>query len=111
MSYFEYPQIDMKKTGQKLREECMRQNYTVRDIQRYLQIGAYQSVYAWFSGKALPSLDNMYALSRLLGRTMEELIVCQKEENPYKKNWRILETSAQKRIWAYRCFGQEKMSS
>ncbi|MCD8045353.1 MAG: helix-turn-helix domain-containing protein [Clostridiales bacterium] len=52
----------------------------MKEIQECLGIGAYQSVYNWFSGKTLPSLDNMFALSRLLGISMENMIVC-KDDN------------------------------
>ncbi len=48
-------------------------------IQRELYIG-FQSVYAWFSGKTLPSLDNLYRLSRLLRVPMDEMIVDMEEE-------------------------------
>lgn len=44
-------------------------------IQEELDIGAFQSIYNWFSGKTLPSLDNMYRLSKLLNVAMEDMIV------------------------------------
>ncbi len=99
---FTYPVIDTKKTGQKIQSLCRSRNISVKDIQKYLGISAFQSVYDWFHGKNLPSLDNMLALSRLLGVGMEELVVCQgeemtqKEENNvykhdgYSLHWRIL---------------------
>lgn len=34
-----------------------------------------QTIYRWFHGKSLPSLDNFYALSVLLGISMENLLV------------------------------------
>ena len=37
---FRYPKINLKLTGQRLKEECQRQNYTVKDIQELLQLGA-----------------------------------------------------------------------
>ena len=36
-----------------------------------------QSIYNWFQGKALPSLDNFYALSSYLGTELDSLIVPQ----------------------------------
>jgi len=67
-------QIDMKKTGAKIRELCKKNNITVKDIQNELGIGAFQSVYDWFSGKSLPSLDNFFYLSKLLGVHMDDMI-------------------------------------
>ena len=52
------------------------------DVQEYLGLGAFQSVYNWFSGRTLPSLDNMYALSALLGMRMEDLIVEKGHDGP-----------------------------
>lgn len=72
--------IDVKKTGQRIKEMCRIRNITVKDIQEKLYIGSYQAVYAWFSGKSLPSLDNLYRLSRLLNLSMDSLIVGQQEE-------------------------------
>ena len=73
---FKYPVIDSKRTGRQIKTECRKQGLTVREIQDFLQIGAAQSIYDWFQGKSLPALDNMVALSRLLGVPMENLIVC-----------------------------------
>lgn len=73
--------IDVKKTGQKIKEMCRIRNITVKDIQEKLFIGSFQAVYVWFSGKSLPSLDNLYRLSRLLNLSMDSLIVGQQEEH------------------------------
>lgn len=70
--------IDMKRTGQKIKDTCSKQGVTVSKIQKELHIGAFQSIYNWFSGKTLPNLDNFYSLSKLLNIPMEKLIV---EEN------------------------------
>lgn len=66
--------IDMRRTGRQLKERCEERGITVSDIQKHLHIGSFQSVYAWFCGKTLPSLDNFYALAKLLGASMESLI-------------------------------------
>lgn len=72
--------IDMKRTGMRMKELCRQKGITVKAIQKELHIGAFQSIYAWFSGKSLPSLDNMYCLSRLLGIAMEDMIVGMADE-------------------------------
>lgn len=66
--------IDDVKTGRRLKAICDLKNITVHDVQENLHIGAYQSVYAWFRGKALPSLENFYELSKMIQIQMEELI-------------------------------------
>lgn len=67
--------IDMLKTGQRIKENCNQKGVTVRQIQDELNIGSFQSVYSWFYGKTLPSLDNFYALSKLLHVSMDSMIV------------------------------------
>lgn len=72
--------IDVKRTGQRIKEICKYKNISVKDIQENLFIGSFQAIYAWFSGKSLPSLDNLYRLSRLLDVSMDSLIVGQEEK-------------------------------
>lgn len=69
-----YPTINMKETGNRIKKACMERGITAKEIKEYMNLTSAQSVYGWFRGKNLPSLDNFYALSRLLGVTMEELI-------------------------------------
>lgn len=72
--------IDMKKTGQRIKELCKSRNVSVKEIRQKLFIGSFQAIYAWFSGKSLPSLDNLYRLSRLLKVPMDEIIVGEQED-------------------------------
>ena len=74
-------QIDIKKTGRKIKALCKERNITVKDIQKELYIGAFQTVYDWFSGKSLPSLDNLFRLSKMLNVHMEDFLV-KKNEAP-----------------------------
>ena len=76
---FEYPVIDAKRTGSCLRFICKNKNLTVKDIQKHLHIASNQAIYDWFSGKTLPSLNNMYALSRLINLPMDRLIINEKQ--------------------------------
>ena len=73
-------EIDFRKTGQRMKAICKRRNLSVKDIQEKLFIGSYQAIYAWFSGKTLPSLDNLYRLSRLLELPMDWMIVGRHEK-------------------------------
>lgn len=49
---------------------------SVRDVQERLGLESPQSVYKWLHGTSLPALDNLLALSRLLGVRMEDILVC-----------------------------------
>ena len=75
-----YPNIDMQRTGIRLKEFIQKSGYCVADIQEYLHLSCPQPVYRWFKGMILPSVDHLLMLSELLGVHMEELLV--KKQNP-----------------------------
>lgn len=80
-----YPNLDLKQSGSLMRYQIRRSGYTVRDIQDYLVLSCPQPVYRWFQGKTLPSVDHLYALSRLLGVHMEELLAGAQESPVYRE--------------------------
>lgn len=69
------PAIDMEQTGRRIRQLCVIHGYSVRDLQKYLFINCPQSIYNWFHGKTLPSLDHLFALSMMLHVPMNWLVV------------------------------------
>ena len=69
-----FPIIDKKKTGINLRILMDERGFTVKDIQRYLNLGSVQSVYHWLNGISLPTVDNLYALSYLFQISIDDLI-------------------------------------
>ncbi len=70
-----YPNIDMVETGKRLKNMIESAGYTPRMIQDYLHLSCVQPVYRWYKGVILPSVDNLFMLSELLGVHMEELLV------------------------------------
>lgn len=77
-----YPIIDMEKTGSYIKEICKKNGIRAKDIKNRLCMSSVQSVYDWFHGKTLPSVDNLLALSWILGESMDELLVI-KEQGVY----------------------------
>lgn len=69
-----YENIDMEKTGILLKKLFDRSGYTVKDIQIILHLSCPQPIYRWFKGSILPSVDHLYALSRLFKIHMEDLL-------------------------------------
>lgn len=65
--------IDPVQTGKTLKQLCQERGFTVRRIQKELHLSQ-PSVYAWFEGRALPGLDNLYRLCRLLEVPMERVL-------------------------------------
>ena len=67
--------LDVKKTGQNLKQAIQDSDYTVRELQELLHLGCPQPIYRWMKGRTLPSLDNLYILCKLLGIAMEDVLV------------------------------------
>lgn len=65
-----------KETGMRIKRLMAEKKLSVREVQERLGLESPQSVYKWLHGTSLPALDNLLALSRLLGVRMEEILVC-----------------------------------
>ena len=48
---------------------------SVRELQEIFGFSTPQAIYKWQRGDALPTLDNMTVLSRVLGVSIEEIIL------------------------------------
>ena len=69
-----YLQINAAATGKNIRSIMEKKGLTIKDVQKFLGLSAPQSVYHWFDGRNLPTLDNLYALSELLCTPMDALV-------------------------------------
>ena len=70
-----YPNIDMQRTGSKIKKMVEAAGYTPVILQEYLHLSCVQPIYRWYKGLILPSVDHLLALSELLNVHMEELLV------------------------------------
>ena len=70
-----FPVIDMAATGRKIKALREHNGYSVQDIQEYFGFDQPQAIYRWQRGETLPSVDNLYALSSLLGEPMKNILV------------------------------------
>ncbi len=77
----EYPIVDMVATGKRIRELRIARNLKVDDISRFMGFESGQAVYKWQRGESLPSVDNLYALSTLLGTTVDDILIGTREED------------------------------
>lgn len=71
----EYPNIDMKQTGNKLKQYMNVAGLSVKDIQEYLHLSCPQPVYRWMKGSIFPSVNHLLMLSEFFEVHMEELLV------------------------------------
>ena len=96
-----YQSIDQVKTGIQLKKMLKMAGYDVRYIQEYLHLSCPQSIYRWFKGKILPSVDHLFAHSRLLGVHMEDLLVLKGHSVCYE-NARIIMNPTVRRLYVYK---------
>ena len=68
-----YPVINVNMTGDRIRSSIRNSTYTVGDISDYLGVSR-SNVYKYMRGDVLPSIDNLYALSVLLGVAINDLL-------------------------------------
>lgn len=86
--------IDLVLSGERLRSLVKTNGYSVKEIQEMLCLSCPQPVYRWFNGTVLPSIDNLYSLSKILNVQIEDILVealrventnTQDEKTIYKK--------------------------
>lgn len=70
-----YGNIDMKRSGEKMKKIFTQAGYDVKSIQQYLHLSCPQPVYRWFKGQILPTVDHLFMMSKLLGIHMEDFLV------------------------------------
>ena len=75
---FTIPTIDMVKTGQNIIVLRKLAGLSVRDLQDAFGFGTPQAIYKWQQGLALPTIDNLVVLAALLGVTIDDIIVTDK---------------------------------
>ncbi|MBP3232819.1 MAG: helix-turn-helix transcriptional regulator [Eubacterium sp.] len=70
----EYPVIDLHSTGARINELRRERGITVDELRIYLGMNNPNSIYKWFRGEVLPTLENMYALSVILEVPIDDII-------------------------------------
>lgn len=79
------PTINVLETGQRIRKIMEERGYTVGDVQEYLDLVTPQSIYHWFRGRNLPTIDNLYALSQLFQVPIDEMVSGNRKEYETKE--------------------------
>ena len=80
----DYPVLDARATGARIKELRKARHLTVEDVAGFMGFESEQAVYKWQRGDSLPTVDNLYALSRLLGTTVDDILVgsIERDEGP-----------------------------
>lgn len=101
MQNYNYPNIDMQRTGALLKKKVEEAGYTVRELQEKLRLSCPQPIYRWFKGKVLPSINHLYALSQLLHVHMEELLVPESQMDIVINVWKEVPYAELTRMYTY----------
>ena len=86
-----YPVIDITATSHNIRNIMQAKNITVKDIQQFLGLETPQSVYHWLSGRNMPTIDNLYALSELFQLPIDAIIIGNRK---YNSNYHICDSDS-----------------
>jgi transcriptional regulator with XRE-family HTH domain len=71
----DYPVIDPVGTGSNIRNLIRNSGNSIADVGRMLGIADMSTMYKWLRGDSLPGIDNMLALSILLGVSINDILV------------------------------------
>ena len=66
--------LDIENTGRNIKDICREQGVSVDDIACMLGVSA-QTIYSWFSGTKMPTVDHLIELADVLDVTVDELLV------------------------------------
>ena len=80
MSKPQYTSMDVIMTGQLIKRLVNEGGYSVSEVQKRLGLSCPQPIYRWFKGQNLPSVDNLFILSGMLGLHMEDFLIQKDEE-------------------------------
>lgn len=76
-----YPVLNLKATGERINQLRKDNNLRVIDVAEYMGFESTQAVYKWQRGESLPTVDNLYALSRLLHTSVDDILIGEKERD------------------------------
>ncbi len=76
---FIYPVIDKEKTGLIIKRLRQERRFTVEELAEVLDQSP-QAIYKWQRGECIPTIDNLYAMSKLFGTPIDSLIRGDREE-------------------------------
>ena len=77
----EYPILDLKETGKRIKNLREEKDLSVEEVTKFLGDISAQSVYKWQRGESLPTVDNLYALSKLFNTPVDDILRGNKERD------------------------------
>ena len=69
------PVLDLAATGAKIKAVMKDKGITARELQIIMDFPYVQTIYNWFAGKNMPTIDNLVVLAKILAVPMDDLVV------------------------------------
>ena len=69
------PFVDAVATGQNINQLRIDAGLSVKDMQTVFGFATPQAIYKWIHGTALPSIDNLVILAKVLNVTMDDIVI------------------------------------
>ena len=73
-----YGKINQEKTGARIRNLMKARGFTPNEMAKQMGGVSVSTIYKWCQGYAIPSIDNLYVLSRVLKLPIEDILVVEK---------------------------------
>ena len=92
----DYPILNTVATGERIRALRRARGLTVAQVAEFMGFSSEQAIYKWQRGDCFPTVDNLYALSRLLGVPMDDIVVGtdhERDESPSLPLYGLFTTS------------------
>ena len=74
------PTIDMIRTGENINRLRQDAGISVRELQEVFGFATPQAIYKWQHGTTLPTIDNLVVLARILGVSIEDILVLEEHQ-------------------------------
>lgn len=69
------PIVNLKATGQNIKELMRISNLSVKDVQLAFGFEAPQAIYKWIHGRSVPTIDNLVILAAILDVRIDDIVV------------------------------------
>ena len=70
-----YPVIDLKRTGENIKELRENAGLTVAELQRRFGFNTPQAIYRWQNGITLPTVDNLLILAHEFAVNIDDILI------------------------------------
>ncbi len=94
-----FPTISVKETGANLQRLMQQRGITAKEVKEYLNLASVQSVYYWWNGTNMPTIDNLYALSQLLRVPIDTIV--RGNGKAFLPKAIVLKAPYERRLYAY----------